>query len=217
MQSLSRTAWSRKALPKVLDTARPKHKENTIWPWNAWKRCCKKVDSWGEHFTGIHYRFIVNHHSQLDGQNKSAKSGTNLRKKTILINSLQRKGEGTKDNGILLWTKQAKMGPWNFDLIKEPLSWWKIVYTTNQENQLKSPRIQVNKDEYNKDKKFSPKITCPVPELINTQDGRTGLPSASSSWWYASEWSWKWAHTLFFCSDLFLLQLVSCTVDSDPL
>ena len=47
--------------------------------WNAWKRCCKKVDSQGEHFTGIHDRFlrdpvIVNHNSQSDGQNKSAKS-----------------------------------------------------------------------------------------------------------------------------------------------
>ena len=26
--------------------------------WNAWKRCCKKVDSQGEHFTGIHHRFL---------------------------------------------------------------------------------------------------------------------------------------------------------------
>ena len=26
--------------------------------WNAWKRCCKKVDSGGEHFTGIHDRFL---------------------------------------------------------------------------------------------------------------------------------------------------------------
>ena len=25
--------------------------------WNAWKRCCKKVDSQGGHFTGIHDRF----------------------------------------------------------------------------------------------------------------------------------------------------------------
>ena len=25
--------------------------------WNAWKKCCKKVDSQGEHFTGIHDRF----------------------------------------------------------------------------------------------------------------------------------------------------------------
>ena len=75
--------------------------------WNAWKRCCKKVDSQGEHlqvftvdFSEI--QFIVDHNSQSDGQNKSAKSGTNLRQKTKLINSLQRKGEDTKDNGILL-------------------------------------------------------------------------------------------------------------------
>ena len=26
--------------------------------WTAWKKCCKKVDSQGEHFTGIHDRFL---------------------------------------------------------------------------------------------------------------------------------------------------------------
>ena len=26
--------------------------------WNAWKRCCKKVDSQGEHFTGTHDRLL---------------------------------------------------------------------------------------------------------------------------------------------------------------
>ena len=26
--------------------------------WNAWKKCCKRVDSQGEHFTGIHDRFL---------------------------------------------------------------------------------------------------------------------------------------------------------------
>ena len=26
--------------------------------WNAWKRCCQKDDSQGEHFTGIHDRFL---------------------------------------------------------------------------------------------------------------------------------------------------------------
>ena len=26
--------------------------------WNAWKRCCKRVDSRGEHFKGIHDRFL---------------------------------------------------------------------------------------------------------------------------------------------------------------
>ena len=36
--------------------------------WNAWKRCCKRVDSQGEHFKGIHDRFLrdqVNRESQL--------------------------------------------------------------------------------------------------------------------------------------------------------
>ena len=45
-------------------------------------------------------KFIVNHNSQSDGQNKSAQSGMNLRKKTIHTNSLQRKRKDIKDNGI---------------------------------------------------------------------------------------------------------------------
>ena len=91
----------------VLDTARPKYKENTIWPEmrgrDAVRRSTPKVNIlqvFTIDFSEI--QFTVNQNSQSDGQNKSAKSGTNLRKKTILINSLQRKGEGTEDNGILL-------------------------------------------------------------------------------------------------------------------
>ena len=51
-------------------------------------------------FSEIH--FIANENSQSDGQNKSAKSGMNLQKKTFHIISLQRKRKDTKDNGILL-------------------------------------------------------------------------------------------------------------------
>ena len=37
-----------------------KTKEQTEYhmAWNVWKRCCKKVDSQGEHCTGIHDRFL---------------------------------------------------------------------------------------------------------------------------------------------------------------
>ena len=66
---------------------------------------------------------------------------------------------------------RQKMGLWHFDLIAEPLSWWQLAYTTNQENQLKSLSIQVNKDEYNEDRKFSPNILSPAPELNHTEDG----------------------------------------------
>ena len=84
----------------------------------------------------------------------------------------------------------------------------------NQENQLKSLSIQVNKDEYSKDKKFSPKNTSQALELTNLQDGNIGLhlqvprggthPNGVGS-----------DLTIFSLS--FLLQLVSFTVDSDPL
>ena len=45
-------------------------------------------------------QFIVNHNSQSDGQNNSAKRWTNLHKKTIHIVAFQRKRKDTKDNGI---------------------------------------------------------------------------------------------------------------------
>ena len=51
------------------------------------------------HFSEI--QFIVNHNSQSDGQNKSAKSGMNLRKKTIHTKLTPEEREDIKDNGIL--------------------------------------------------------------------------------------------------------------------
>ena len=91
----------------VLDTARPRYKENTTWLGmrgkDAVRKSTPKVNIF--HVFTIDFseiQFIVNHNSQSDGQNKSAKSGINLRKKTIHTNSLQRKGEDTEDNGILL-------------------------------------------------------------------------------------------------------------------
>ena len=91
----------------VLDTARPKYKENTIWLGmrvrDAVRKSTLKVNIlqvFTIDFSEI--QFIVNHNSQSDGQNKSAKSGMNLQKKTIHTNSLQRKRKDTKENGFLL-------------------------------------------------------------------------------------------------------------------
>ena len=136
----------------VLDMARPKYKESITWLGmrgrDAVRKSTLKVDIlqvFTIDFSEI--QFIVNHNSQSDRQNISAKSGINLQKKIIHIISLQTKRKDTKDNGTFLWTLQAKMGLWNFDLIFEPLSWWKIDYTTNQGNKLKSVSIQINKDD----------------------------------------------------------------------
>ena len=99
----------------VLTTARPRYKKSTIKLGmrrrDAVRKSTLKVNIllvFTIDFSEI--QFIVNHNSQSDGQNKSAKSGINLPKKTINIISLQSKGEDTKDIGILLETKQAKMG-----------------------------------------------------------------------------------------------------------
>ena len=72
----------------VLNTARPRYKENTTWLGmrgrDAARKLTLKVDIL--HVFTIDFseiQLIVNHNSQSDGQNKSAKSGMNLRKKTI--------------------------------------------------------------------------------------------------------------------------------------
>ena len=79
----------------VLDTARPKCKENSTWLGMRGRGAVRKsipkvniLQVFTIDFSEI--QFIVNHNLQSDCQNKSAKSGMNLRKKS------------TKDNGILL-------------------------------------------------------------------------------------------------------------------
>ena len=123
----------------VLDMAKPKNKKSTIWPRmrgrdapRKWTLKVNILQAFTIDFSEI--QFVVNHNSQSDGQNKSAKSWTNLQKKIIHIVSLLRKRQDTKDNGISPWTNQAKMGLWNFDPIFELLSLWKTVYTTSQAN-----------------------------------------------------------------------------------
>ena len=96
----------------VLDMAKPKYKANTIWPGMRGRDALRKSTP-KENILKVftidfpEIQFIVNHNSQSDGQNKSAKSGTNLRKK----NSLQRKGEDNKGQWYLALKKAGKNGP----------------------------------------------------------------------------------------------------------
>ena len=91
----------------VFDMARPKNKQSTKWPGmrgrDAARKLTLKVNVLQVFTIDVsEIQFIVNHNSQSGGQNKSAKSGMILHKKTIHIVSLQRKRIDTKDNGILL-------------------------------------------------------------------------------------------------------------------
>ena len=143
----------------VLDMARPKYKKSTIW------RCCKKVDSQGEHFTGIHGRFseiqfIVNHNSQSDGQNKSAKRWTNLQKKTIHIISLQRNREHTTT--VVSHLEQVRQ---------------KCAHETSIRFSIKNCPHRESGEK--------------VEEPIYPEQYRRWHPSSRTSWWDKSEWNWK--------------------------
>ena len=89
----------------VLDTVELKNRKSTIWPGMRERDAARKltlkvnillvftIDS-------SEIQFFVNHNSQSDGQNKSAKRWTKSQNKTIRFISLQGKGEDTKIHGI---------------------------------------------------------------------------------------------------------------------
>ena len=100
----------------VLDMAKRKNKQSFIWPGmrgrDAVRKSTPKVNIlqvFTIDFSEI--QFIGNHNSQSDGQNKSAESGMKLRKKTMHIVSLQRKGEEHKGQWYLTLNKAGNNGP----------------------------------------------------------------------------------------------------------
>ena len=114
-------------------------------------------------FSEIH--FIVNHNSQSDGRNKSAKSGMNLRKKIIHTNSLQRKGEDTKGQWYLTLNKAGKNGP-----MKLRPDFRAAVSIKNRLHRESGGKVE---------------------EPIYPEQYMRWHPSSSTSWWDKSEWNWK--------------------------
>ena len=174
----------------VLDMAKPKNKKSTIWPVmrgrDAARKSTSKVNilrAFTIDFSKI--QFIVNHNSQSDGQNKSAKSGMKLHKKTIHTVSLQRK------------EKIPRTMVSHHEQVRQKWAYVTSIWFSSRCLYVKS-------------------CTQQVEELIRPDQYRRWHPSSSTSWWEKSEWSWKWAHKTFTLI-FFLLQLVSVTVDCDPL
>ena len=206
----------------VLDTAKPKYKERTIWPGMRVRDAARKLP----------LKVYIYRYSRSIPQ-RSSLSWISTRNRMVRT-KVQRVGwtyewrpnmkthsRGkakihTKDNSILLWKKQARTGLWSFDLITEPLSWWKIAYDHESGEPIEEPihpgqqrRIQQGQEVFSEDYFTSARV-----------DQHTGWQywpsSPSSSWWYASEWSWKWAHNFFifsnlsfFCYSWFRLQLIA--------
>ena len=84
--------------------------------WNAWKRCCKKVDSQGEHFTGIHDRFLrdpVSRESQLaiGWTEQKCKEWDELAKEDHTYHLTREEKRRYKGQWYLTLNKAGKNGP----------------------------------------------------------------------------------------------------------
>ena len=164
--------------------------------WNAWKRCCKRVKSQGKLFSGLHDRFLrdprlsrITIRIRMDRRKVCAKKWTNLQNKNTRTVSLQRNFKRYQGEWYLALKKSGKNGPMRF-------------------------RPDFRAADTPK-KRFHRESGVQVAEPISPQQYRSWLSSSSDSWWDTSEKSW-WSSKEFL-SDLFLLQLVSFTVDGDHL
>ena len=203
MQSLSWTTWSRKALPMVLDTARPKYKEHATWLGMHGRDAVRKsVPKVNKHFTGIHDRLLrdtVCRESQLEigWSEQECKEWDEFAKEDHTCNLTPEERRRYKGQWYLTLNKPGKNGPMKLRsgyraavLMKNRLHHESGESIEEPIHSGQQRRIQQGQEVFSKDYFSSARV-----------DQHTGwqywLSSPSYTWWYASEWSWKWAHNLF--------------------
>ena len=161
--------------------------------WNAWKRCCKKVDSQGEHFTGIHDRFLrdpIYRESQLaiGWSEQKCKEWDELAKEDHTYKLTQEEKRRYKGQWYLALNKAGKSG-----LVKlRPAA---VIMKNRLHHESGEPieepihpgqqrHIRQGQEVFSDDYLSSARV-----------DQHTGWQywhsTSSSSWWYSSEWSWR--------------------------
>ena len=138
--------------------------------WNAWKRCCKKVDSQGAHFTGIHDRFLrdpVYRESQLaiGWSEPKCKEMDELAKEDHTYHLSPEEFRRYQGQWYLTLNKPGKNGPMRLRSdFRAAVSIKKCLHRELGEQ---------------------------VAEPISQEQYRRWHLSASTSWWDKSEWNWK--------------------------
>ena len=138
--------------------------------WNAWKRCCKKVDSQGEHFTGIHDRFLRNpvyRESQLaiGWTEQKCKEWDELAKEDHTYHLTPEEKKRYKGQWHLTLNKEGKNGP-----MKLRSDFRAAVLMKNRLHHESGEQIE---------------------ERLHPDQQRRWHSSSSTSWWDKSEWNWK--------------------------
>ena len=147
-----------------------KTKEQTEYhmAWNAWKRCCKKVDSQGEHFTGIHDRFLrdpVYRESQLaiGWTEQKCKEWVELAQEDHTYRLTPEEKKKYQGQWYVTWNRAGKNGPMK-------------LRSDFQAAVLMKNRLHHESGEQ-------------VEEPIRPDQHRRWHPSSSTSWWDKSEWN----------------------------
>ena len=153
----------------VLDTARPKYKENTIEPGtrgrDAARKLTLKVDiSQVVTIDFSEINFIVNHNSQSDGQNK-CKQWDELAQEDHTYRLTPEEYRKYQGQRWLTLNKSGKNGPLR---LRSDLR--AAVSITNRQHRESGEQVE---------------------EPISPEQYRRWHPSSSTSWWDKSEWNWK--------------------------
>ena len=159
-----------------------KTKEQTEYhiAWNAWKRCCKKVDSQGEHVTGIHDRFLrdpVYRGSQLaiGRSEQKCNEWDELAKEDHTYKLTPEERRRCKGQWYLTQNKEGKNGPMKLRSDFRAAVMMKNRLHHESREPIEEPIHPGQQRRNNRDKNFSPKITSTALELTNIQDGNIGL------------------------------------------
>ena len=148
--------------------------------WNAWKRCCKKVDSQCEHFTGIHDRFL---RDPMYREPQLAIGWTEQKCKEL--------DELAKEDHTCRLTPEEKkryQGKWYITLNKSGKNGPMILRSDFRAAVSMKNRLHRERGEK-------------VEEPISPEQDRKWHPSSSTSWWNKN---WKWAHKIFSIDLLFV-------------
>ena len=161
--------------------------------WNAWKRCCKKVASQVEHSHDRFLRDPVSRESQLaiGWSEQQCKEWDELAKEDHTYKLTPEERRRYKGQWYLTLNKEGKNGPMKLRSDYRAAVMMKNRLHQESRKPIEEPihpnqqrRIRQGQEVFSEDYFSSARV-----------DQHTGwqywISSPSSSWWYASEWSWK--------------------------
>ena len=174
--------------------------------WNAWKRCCKKVDSQGEHFTGIHDRFLrdpVYRESQLavGWSQQYCKEWDELAKEDHTYKLTPEEKRRYKGQWYLTLNKAGKNGPVKLRTDYRAACMMKNRLHHESEEPIEEPIHPGQQSRTRQGPTYRMTILAFISKFFVVVRIRMELEVSSQ----------------FFSRISFLLQLVSFTVDSGPL